>query len=78
MVFFAYENWRANGHRTTLHLPACPSCNHGKVLAGGTRPDNGRWFKLDRATTLENATRQARIVSGAPKVNLCKKCLPQK
>ncbi|HKY53827.1 MAG TPA: hypothetical protein VJM08_05935 [Anaerolineales bacterium] len=43
MAYYIYENWRAKGHRTMIHLSDCHFCNNGKGLAGETRPDNGKW-----------------------------------
>lgn len=44
MRFWIYENWRANGHRATVHRASCGHCNDGEGQKGGTRSDNGRWL----------------------------------
>lgn len=38
-----YENWRANGHRATVHVASCAHCNAGAGRGGGTDAANGRW-----------------------------------
>jgi hypothetical protein len=46
MIFYAYENWRAHGHRVTVHTASCAFCNDGRGARGGSRADNGKWHKL--------------------------------
>lgn len=41
---WVYENWRAHGHRATIHRGECGSCKAGAGRAGGTAPTNGRWL----------------------------------
>jgi hypothetical protein len=42
-VYWAYENWRAHGHRVTVHVAVCGHCNNG-TGRGGTALANGRWL----------------------------------
>jgi len=44
MSYWVYENWRAHGHRATVHRGDCGHCNDGAGQRGGTRGDNGRWL----------------------------------
>jgi hypothetical protein len=76
MRYFAYENWRAHGHVVKVHLPACPFCNDGTGLAGGTRRDNGRWLELDECSSVAQAVAVARQRTGAPEVRACRTCSP--
>ena len=32
---WAYENWRAHGHRATVHRGECSMCNEGAGVHGG-------------------------------------------
>jgi hypothetical protein len=49
--YYAYENWRARGHKAVVHVASCAHCNHGKGLTTGTKPqiyrgrkrENGKW-----------------------------------
>lgn len=41
--FWAYENWRAHGHRATVHRGDCGACNHGRGVHGGGETANGKW-----------------------------------
>lgn len=41
--FWAYENWRAHGHRATVHRGDCGACNHGRGVHGGGQTPNGKW-----------------------------------
>lgn len=43
-MFYFYENWRARGHKAVIHRADCGSCNNGRGVTTGTRPDNGRWL----------------------------------
>jgi hypothetical protein len=76
--YFAYENWRADGHRVTVHLAHCPFCNDGSGLAGGTSAQNGQWLLLGTQSTPENALEAARRRVRAPKITLCGSCLKKR
>lgn len=71
-IFWVYENWRAHGHRHTIHLADCGFCNHGQGVAGGTRPDNGRWHGSFPA--LAAASELAVRLGG--EVRQCRLCRP--
>lgn len=43
MEFYVYENWRAQGHRATIHRGECGYCNHGAGMHPGTSTLNGQW-----------------------------------
>jgi hypothetical protein len=43
MSYCVYENWRAHGHRATLHVGTCSFCKNGQGQTTGTRADNGKW-----------------------------------
>jgi hypothetical protein len=51
LTYYAYENWRAHGHKAVVHEACCAHCNHGAGLTTGTKPQiyrgrlrkNGRW-----------------------------------
>jgi hypothetical protein len=60
--YWVYENRRAHGHRTTLHVAACVHCNHGAGQRGGTRPDNGEWH--GPFATLAAAEAKAAAIGG--------------
>ncbi len=75
MRFYAYENWRAHGHRMTIHRGDCPFCNDGRGQAGGTTADNGEWHQLPESTDAETATAAARSLRAAPTIRLCRRCL---
>lgn len=36
MPYYTYENWRAKGHRATVHVGSCGFCKGGKGMAGGS------------------------------------------
>lgn len=74
MKYWAYENWRANGHQVRVHRAACSSCNDGRGLAGGTRADNGKWHFLGELTSMGEAVAKARsnLASTLPRV--CGRC----
>lgn len=59
--FWAYENWRAHGHRVTIHRADCGSCNHGTGVHGGGQTANGKWHgpfrSPEEATTAVNLSR---------------------
>jgi len=74
MEYFAYENWRAHGHITKVHRHDCPFCNKGRGMAGGTRPDNGRWLELGEFETLEDALAAAQTLVTHGTVRLCGTC----
>lgn len=44
MTYWLYENWRAHGHRATVHRREGGHCNDGPGQSGGTWTDNGRWL----------------------------------
>jgi hypothetical protein len=69
--FWVYENWRAHGHRATVHRSDCRSCNSGAGVHGGTLTPNGKWHgpyqSLDEARSA--ASRDA-------KLRECRRCHP--
>lgn len=74
MKFFAYENWRANGHLTKIHRGDCAFCQNGKGIGGGTRNDNGRWIELGEFETANEALSAARMIVAEGTARLCGKC----
>jgi hypothetical protein len=42
-MLWAYENWRAHGHRATIHLEGCDHRNGGQGAHGGGESPNGKW-----------------------------------
>ena len=74
MIYFAYENWRANGHVTKVHRHDCSFCNDGKGTAGGTRSDNGQWLSLGECRTPEDALAAARRRVTQGTVRMCGSC----
>jgi len=58
-MFYACENWRAHGHRVTVHVASCPFCNDGRGVRGGTSASNGtcgtNWVSLPRLRRHWNA-----------------------
>lgn len=72
MTYWVYENWRAHGHRSTVHRGECGHCNEGTGQSGGTRPDNGRW--LGPFGSPSDAVTAARATGGADR--LCGSCKP--
>jgi len=70
--FWVYENWRAHGHRATVHRGDCAHCNHGSGQHGGTRSDNGRW--LGPFTTVANV--EASAGRTGAEVRRCRTCSP--
>ena len=74
MEYFAYENWRAHGHVTKVHLSGCPFCNDGQGVGGGTRADNGQWHQMGNfdSPVAALAAVRTRITSGT--VRLCGTC----
>lgn len=71
MIFYAYENWRAHGHRITVHTASCAFCNNGRGARGGTRSDNGTWHKLGEFASPEEALECASRITSAPTARLC-------
>ena len=69
--FWVYENWRADGHRATVHRSDCSSCNSGAGVHGGGQTPNGKWNgpyqSVDEARTA--ASRDA-------KLRQCRRCRP--
>ena len=74
MRYFAYENWRAHGHIIKVHRHDCPFCNAGKGIAGGTRPDNGRWLDLGEFKTPDDAVAATRSRVAEGTIRLCGTC----
>lgn len=72
MSYWVYENWRAHGHRATVHRGACGHCNDGSGQGGGTRADNGQW--LGPFNTADEAAAAARATGGADR--RCGSCKP--
>lgn len=70
-IFWAYENWRAHGHRVTVHSAECPYCNFGRGVRGGTRADNGKWHELGEFSEVGLALAMARSFFPAPRVRVC-------
>lgn len=60
MSYWVYENWRAHGHRATIHCADCGHCNEGLGQSGGTSAENGRWHgpfaSVEHAVTAAIAT----------------------
>lgn len=75
-TFWAYENWRAHGHRVTVHRADCSFCAGGKGIAGGTHSDNGKWHHLGDFVSSELALSAARRVIRLQVTRLCGKCSP--
>ncbi len=73
--FWAYENWRAHGHRVTVHQSDCPYCMDGHGVAGGTRKDNGKWHRLGGDVSARQALDLAKQITGAPTARFCGHCL---
>ena len=74
MRYYAYENWRANGHLVKIHVSECSFCNTGRGLAGGTRPDNGQWLDLGECRGKERAKQKARDLIKARDSQFCRHC----
>jgi len=72
--YYAYENWRAKGHGARVHNAGCSFCNDGKGVAGGTRPDNGKWHSLGIFETPEDALAKARAQITGASVRFCQTC----
>ena len=71
MIFYAYENWRAHGHRITVHAASCPFCNDGRGARGGTRADNGKWHKLGEFSSAKDALGWASRMIPGTTARLC-------
>jgi hypothetical protein len=69
--FWAYENWRANGHCVKVHEASCRCCNGGIGQRGGTRADNGKWHELGVFASTEEAVESARRRLGINPTRLC-------
>lgn len=74
MQYWAYENWRAHGHRTTIHEAICSFCQNGKGLAGGTRPDNGEWHNLGEFERQDEAMAHACTLFPKESISPCGHC----
>ncbi len=72
MTYWVYENWRAHGHRATVHREECGHCNDGAGQSGGTRADNGRWG--GPYTSVDKAVAAAQATGGADR--RCGSCKP--
>jgi len=72
MEFWTYENWRAHGHRATVHRGDCGSCNHGSGIQGGGQTPNGRW--LGPFNNAEDA--QSALPPMGIEVRSCGRCMP--
>jgi hypothetical protein len=70
-IYWAYENWRASGHKVIVHKADCQFCNHGDGLNGGTRADNGAWHKLGDFASSGEALENARHTLSVPAARLC-------
>jgi hypothetical protein len=68
--FWAYENWRAHGHRATIHRADCGSCNQGAGVHGGGQTPNGKWHGPFRSS---DDARSA--VSHGVEVRECTRCM---
>jgi hypothetical protein len=70
--FWAYENWRAHGHRATIHRGDCGACNHDAGVHGGGETAHGRWHGPFRSSD------QARSDAGyrGAEVRDCARCSP--
>ena len=62
MTFYAYENWRARGHRVRVHRGECAYCNHGKGKTGHADPANAAWHKLEDCNDVASALEAARAL----------------
>jgi hypothetical protein len=70
--FWAYENWRAHGHRLTIHRGECGACHHGAGVHGGGQTPNGTWHGPFRSA---DEARSA-VTSGSVEVRDCARCAP--
>lgn len=73
MSYWAYENWRANGHQARIHRGDCGHCNEVSGQKGGTRSDNGRW--IGPFSTAEEAEAAA-LQAGVTAPRRCNSCAP--
>ena len=73
MAYWTYENWRAKGHRATVHRADCGHCNEGQGTGRGEEGRNGRWH--GPFATGAGAAR-AGTESGAA-VSSCGSCAPE-
>jgi hypothetical protein len=72
MEYWAYENWQVHGHRATVHLGDCGSCNHGAGIHGGGTTQNGKWHgPFNSASDARAAVRR-----GGVEVRDCRRCVP--
>jgi F-type H+-transporting ATPase subunit beta len=71
--FWAYENWRAHGHRATIHRGECSMCSQGGGVHGGGQTPNGKWHG---PFSSYSAARSEASRTGA-EVRDCRKCWPQ-
>jgi F-type H+/Na+-transporting ATPase subunit beta len=72
--FWAYENWRAHGHRATVHRGECSMCNQGAGVHGGGETPNGKWHG---PFSSYGGARSAAARSGAD-VHDCRMCWPDR
>ena len=73
MSLWVYENWRAHGHRATVHLASCAHCKAGTGQQGGTEATNGRWHGPFASS---GAATEAALRTGA-EVKRCGHCSPR-
>jgi len=72
MTFWVYENWRAHGHRATVHRSQCGHCNGGLGRSGEPVTPNGRWH--GPFTSFDDAVGGAQATGAV--VHGCRSCAP--
>jgi hypothetical protein len=70
--YWVYENWRAHGHRATIHRSDCGFCNDGTGVHGGGQTSNGRWH--GRFTSAGEA--RSAVASRVVTIRDCRWCAP--
>ena len=70
--YWVYENWRAHGHRATVHRGDCGHCNHGSGVHAGSGTHNGSWH--GPFSTADEAAALGRRQGAA--VRACASCVP--
>ena len=70
---WAYENWRAYGHRATIHRGDCGTCNQGLGITDrGGETANGKWHgPFDSGKEARSAVRRRSV-----EVRDCGRCVP--
>lgn len=71
MEYWTYENWRADGHKATIHVGHCGSCNHGQGKHGVGETPNGRWHG-----PFSSPDRAKSVVRSGAYVRPCQICVP--